>query len=750
MCEGNERKSPAIQTPLTGTIPSSEFPWGQPPRNAPTFGRRTSTAVNTSRELSLKNPPSNISSEMSPNNFKFPPSPGATFQNPQLQSTVSRESKPKDPAFLANTFDNPQLEGTYTRNHSPQKPAHLNRVFSLSSQAGSPRSSTEVGSASNQSEDTNISEYASNVTSRLLGRNNPRQPSQLLAQNARRRFPETLMMGFAQVSSHFTLDESLVNQTPFEEVKQRAALGSQAGGGVVGFEKPKAGGNLFGFSWGNIGESLGGLLKPHEPSSIREVKGVASSKSIPLLSTPKSILFVDLKLGPGESRDYRYKFKLPRGLPPSHKGRAIRVVYNLVVGLQRPGQSRNSRQQQIRNIEVPFRVFCGVNQHGESLGHDLMSPYIVLKDSAQVESLEEKSQSPGQTQTSERPEASAPSTEADFNDYVSKLLDNPRRNSTSSLLSPTAETETTVDGATTNGNIPQMPRLAARDLIENAIRYSTQPMPGGSSTASAATSQTQFTIARAGQLVAQLAVSRPALRLGDTLQLFVDFPGLSPDHPNLTEGPSPPSDKSATLPVFALAATLESSENVDPALAIRSRSSIERATRRVWDRKIAGGANGMALGWSRRWTANLKVPTHATPGFTTTGVGLAWYVRVELVVEAGRLSPQYQRRDMDEYDPDEEYERERERELREEEVGAGSYKTGRNRKTFARRSRADILLEATSEDERGSLLAAARRLGCECFEVMVPVRVFGAAGAVVATRYDDYGGRFNGDEGLAV
>ena len=47
------------------------------------------------------------------------------------------------------------------------------------------------------------------------------------------------MMGYAQIIGSFTLDGSLVNQAPFEDVKRRGALGGQSGGGVVGLESIK-------------------------------------------------------------------------------------------------------------------------------------------------------------------------------------------------------------------------------------------------------------------------------------------------------------------------------------------------------------------------------------------------------------------------------------------------------------------------------------------------------------------------------
>lgn len=167
------------------------------------------------------------------------------------------------------------------------------------------------------------------------------------------------MMGYAQVMGSFTLDGSLINQAPFEEVKRKGVVGGQGGGGVVGVERTKRESGLFGaLGWSNIGESIGGLLGSSEPSSIREMRGQANTKTVPLITTPQSILFVDLQLAPGESRSYRYSFTLPRGLPPTHKGRSMKVVYHLTIGTQRPGSARD---QQVKHVEVPFRVFGSVN-----------------------------------------------------------------------------------------------------------------------------------------------------------------------------------------------------------------------------------------------------------------------------------------------------------------------------------------------------------------------------------------------------
>jgi hypothetical protein len=174
--------------------------------------------------------------------------------------------------------------------------------------------------------------------------------------------PESLTMGYAQVVGQFTLDGSLVNQAPFEEVKRKGVVGG-SGGGVVGIERKKRDTGLFGsLGLSSFGESIGGLLGGAELSSIKEMRGIASSKAIPLLSTPQSILFIDLALATGEERSYTYSFTLPKGLPPSHKGRAIRISYHITIGILR---SSSEGGQRVRSIDVPFRVFGTVN--GECL-----------------------------------------------------------------------------------------------------------------------------------------------------------------------------------------------------------------------------------------------------------------------------------------------------------------------------------------------------------------------------------------------
>lgn len=177
------------------------------------------------------------------------------------------------------------------------------------------------------------------------------------------RQPEHIMMAYVQTVGSFTLDGSLIDQTPFEQIKQ---LDIMTRGGVVGIEAQKPSTNFFGaLTWSAIGDiSLDAVLGKDQKSSIKDLKSTVNHKTIPLLSTPQSLLCVDLRLAPGEHKSCAYTFRLPRGLPPTHKGRAIKVNYHIKVGVQRPGEL-NSAKKRVTAVDIPFRVMGGVN--GRSL-----------------------------------------------------------------------------------------------------------------------------------------------------------------------------------------------------------------------------------------------------------------------------------------------------------------------------------------------------------------------------------------------
>ncbi|EKG10977.1 Rgp1 [Macrophomina phaseolina MS6] len=621
----------------------------------------------TSRQSTAPNTPgASDGRKPSLGSFKFPPTspePSSAFGEMSPALEISPAENPFDIPRTRNASLVPSLGSSLTRSpdeiappRDKLQPSPVTRIISGSSMnGGSTRSSGEFYTMSNNSTETLASEYISRPAARLLPRlMQDRKPSNLIPSHPRLlNKPEVLMMGYAQVMGSFTLDGSLINQGPFEEVKRKGVMGGQGGGGVVGIERTKRDSGLFGsLGWSNLGESLGGLLGGAEPSSIREMRSVASSKTVPLLSTPQSILFVDLRLAPGESKSYTYTFTLPRGLPPSHKGRVMKVNYHLTIGTQRPG----STSQSVRSVTVPFRVFGSVNSRGEILGHDLMSPYIILRDQATVNAIDDpKYQLIPNGSISKRTNGGAKEAHGEFENYVRNLLETAKRNANASLLSPT---EVPKEYRRRRSTVEDHPVNSMKEAIDFAILRSNTSFSSSAST-------NRFEIARNGRRVAVIKLARPAYRLGETISTIIEF-------------------ENAEIPVYGIAVTLESSEKVDPAIALRSNASIYRVTRKV---HASFAENTL---FARRVSFAPTVPPNATPEFITSGISLEWKLRVEFVtprVGSTLNSP-----------------------INEKPVGLGGQE----------------LLEELSSDDRGTVLAALERLNCESFEVAVPIRVYGA------------------------
>jgi hypothetical protein len=473
------------------------------------------------------------------------------------------------------------------------------------------------------------------------------------------------MMAYAQTMGYFILDGSLVNAAPFEEVKRK---GVQGGGGVVGIERAKRSSGMFGaFSWGNIGESLGGLLGADDMSSMAQMKANAGSRNIPLLATPQNLLFVDLRLAPGDSRSYNYRFQLPRGLPPSYRGRAIKVFYHIALGVQRP------EGQAIKTIEIPFRILGSYNSRGETLGHDLMSPYILLQDAAKSKSIVSD---PFTTSDFPKFEPKSTSSRAksprqgleDFLRYTERLFEE-NQDGQGILASPTSPNTPL---ALRKESVADQPVASVKDAVDFAILRANYVASSSKQRQSEAHSANRFNIARGGQPVAVLTLLRPAYRLGEAVIGTIDFTAPSP-----TSGIPPPS------PTYAVLAELESAERVDASLALRSGNSINRVTRKV---HAATRENTL---FSRQISFNLTIPSTATPTFETTGVNLVWRLRVEFTTE---------------------------RQVQ----GLGLDAVGE--------SDGGELLEELGRDERGTTLIARERLVADTFEVEVPLKVFGTPG----------------------
>ncbi|KAL8721516.1 MAG: hypothetical protein Q9225_001815 [Loekoesia sp. 1 TL-2023] len=199
-----------------------------------------------------------------PRDPKVLPSPGRTPKQARDVSTKDFSS--------ATTQAQPAVQDQ--PNQTSEPPSYLARVFSPASKDGTPRSSRDIFSVSNTSSDTLASEYVNSENSRTIQQPIPQRRQSHLPSYKSRQAPETLMMGYGNIAGAFSLDPSLVNPNSFAEVRRKAVVGDQAGGGVVRAESTKPQGGLLGsFGWNALGESLGGLLGGSERSGSGETIG---------------------------------------------------------------------------------------------------------------------------------------------------------------------------------------------------------------------------------------------------------------------------------------------------------------------------------------------------------------------------------------------------------------------------------------------------------------------------------------------
>ncbi|TGZ84984.1 Rgp1-domain-containing protein [Ascodesmis nigricans] len=508
--------------------------------------------------------------------FKFPATPCPVTTG---AARTELESQSRDTMRLNTAVSNLEDEVSKIDLLSPANGSESMSPQLLPSQGfafDTPRSSVEFYSLSNGTNETLASEYDPRMPLRM-GRANHNRRHSLLSVGSRAS-TESLMMGYAQVMGSFVVDGSLMQTAMFEEVKRKGVVSTHGGGGVVGLDTNKANSGWLG--WG-----LGNLLGGGNMSTIAEMKQIANMKSVPVLSTPQSILFVDLRLAPGESKSYLYKFTLPKGIPPSHKGKALKITYNIVIGTQRAGKG----VQHPKVIEVPFRVFPSVHADGSTPIYDLMSPVILLRDEATTICLDD---SPSQSSPGKL-NKSSPSTNqetlGDFMSYVNTLLAEANQDPHSRLLSPT-------EASNKRLSIYDDTPISSKDAVEMAILGN-----GG-----AKAPKFMFEIARNGRRVANVSLARPAYKLGETITVTVDFSNVE-------------------IPCYHLNASLESSETITPTLALRSPTSISRATRRIHIQHTESTL------FTTRVIFTPTIPPSATPDFSTSGISSSWFIRLEFV-----------------------------------------------------------------------------------------------------------------------
>ncbi|KAF8584974.1 Rgp1-domain-containing protein [Ramaria rubella] len=403
---------------------------------------------------------------------------------------------------------------------------------------------------------------------------------------------ELLLYAYAQLTGTLSIDPVLVPSSS-ELVDLRDALRKKAavGGGSLdigsGTQLPRvsSSGSIFGF----FSSSASTNNTPYHSGLPDD-----TDESLPTLETQPSMLAIDLTLAAGESRSYSYTLDLPANLPPTFKGRALRLSYQLVVGtcraatpftsalsswtlnsspLNSPALTADNERRRSRVMRVPIRVYNHVAIGRVPRPYDLMWPIARRREKAATAgSIDEMKGDKGAVKPA-RPTGSLLSVQA----YAQRLLAGEVE------LELENHTGETGEGGSLSG---------CREAVEITTRNP---------------KKVSYDVSKDGEKVAELTFVKSAYRLGETVLGVVE----------LNEG-------HCRSKVLKLSAILEAHENLPwPGEPVR-RVHAEHHSSLVSD--------------MRRVSFALDIPSDASPAFEVTQGpggqvgGLEWKVRLSLLV----------------------------------------------------------------------------------------------------------------------
>jgi len=272
--------------------------------------------------------------------------------------------------------------------------------------------------------------------------------------------------------------------------------------------------------------------------------------------------------------------------------------------------------------------------NGESVVYDLMKPHILLKDLAISSECKDaaKSFEPPMSDT-------MPTPDTGLEVYARQLLERSIQKSPDVLLSPSEVQHRTYTGIDRADEAPTGPVIGS--LLSGRELHTRKPAQGTNA----------FHIHKGPSHIAIINLTRSVFCLGEMVSASVSF-GVGHSRS------------------FSLKASLETEELISPSVALRSSTSVRRATRRIHAYSSSQTLN------LQRVVCNLIIPPAATPSFHTSGIQLEWKLRFHFVTMGGNAQE-------------------------------------------------ESLLETVMEDDRGALQSALQEIDSESFEVNIPLQVFG-------------------------
>ncbi|PLW44181.1 hypothetical protein PCASD_09551 [Puccinia coronata f. sp. avenae] len=475
---------------------------------------------------------------------------------------------------------------------------------------------------------------------------------------------------YCQLEGSFEVNDKYFSLDRFSSLRHTHARGggrlSQAD--AAGTTSTEAASSSSWIGW-LFGSSTSPADRRHSTASTSSTP--APPNRLPVFQNPISLLDVDVRLEPGQSRTYSFAIDLPHQLPPSHKGKLIKFQYELVVGMnlltgaslvaaaahrervsvpsisisadpfrKRFSTLHNDRLEEHQNLtfRVPVRVFNHVYLNETRPYYDLFKPVISTRDIAQTRRVIETDNNDPRpsvfSETSHKKTDRAPDgprrhSHADglagLEAYGMELLKTARSCASSSSAA-----------AAPPRPRPQIPSPAAPltdpdaawgDELENgcmtAVELVTRSAP-----------KVSFDIIKDRRLVAQLQLVKSRYRLGDTIEGTLLMNGSAGEK----EGGR----------VLRYGVSLETVESTKPQAALsgggtdshhsRAGNTIDKDDqddgrppgRTTSYRKVYAETEELVVDVSRARFA-LVIPADACPAFQTNLVDLSWTIKLRLL-----------------------------------------------------------------------------------------------------------------------
>ncbi|KAF8845538.1 Rgp1-domain-containing protein [Paxillus ammoniavirescens] len=345
---------------------------------------------------------------------------------------------------------------------------------------------------------------------------------------------------------------------------------------------------------------------------------------LPTFEVQPAMLAVDLSLAPGESRTYTYTLLLPENLPPTFRGRSLKISYELVIGTCRASSSAMRSSSSLgptganstsRVMKVPIRVYNNVTIGKIQRPYDLLWP-VAKRRVHSIEAWPKVADGPLKSNGTANVLLSSNNSSRsldDLRDYGQRLLGTfPNPDATGVRIKMPSEAVSPKQGDFEREREGESGALTGcREAVEILTRNP---------------KKVSYDVNKEGVKVAVLTFTKSAYRLGETVLGVVEL-----------------NDRQSRSRVMSLSAMLEAQE------MLPSQISSAGGIRHM--RRVHAEHHSTFVSSCLRTTFSLDIPSDASPAFqiqlgdavqksSVSAGGLVWRVRLCLLVAVAAESSQ--------------------------------------------------------------------------------------------------------------